>query len=139
MKQRITVEQLNELSDGQKGWLREWWKPEKYNDVEVVWDGERSGVMEYWESNDEFGYGPYFTPRLECLPLLSIGQCLELLYERNQTMDGVELNIYNFQGITLSLPTINSVPIYKSGDAYSEHEIYNEPIDALFAAVKQIL
>ncbi len=28
MKQRIAVEQLNELTDEQKKRLREWWKPE---------------------------------------------------------------------------------------------------------------
>ena len=32
MKQRITVEQLNELADEQKEKLREWWKP-AYSDI----------------------------------------------------------------------------------------------------------
>jgi hypothetical protein len=115
MKQRITVEQLNELTDDQKVRLREWWNHEDYD---VVWDGENIGVMEYFDHHDLFVYGPNTTPRSQCLPLLSIGQMFQLLDDDRQS--------------AVPVPISQILPNY--------HLHYTDSLcDVLWGAVKQIL
>lgn len=63
MKQHITIEQLNELSDKAKEKLREWWEPEEY----PFYDDER-------EMQDLY----------EMFPLMSIGQMIEFLDYHNR-------------------------------------------------------
>ena len=73
MKRRITTEQLQELTQGQKAMLHEWWKP-KTGDC-------------YATNNHEFVYSEYRDNEFEmghmlernALPLLSIGQMVEFL------------------------------------------------------------
>lgn len=73
MKQRITIEQLNELSNEQKERLREWWKPQygdgyfypKVNSTGNVPNGYRT-----WELGDM---------KTRAFPLLSIGQMIEII------------------------------------------------------------
>lgn len=79
MKQRITVEQLQELTPEQRARLREWWEPQEYDVyVDETCNGELSiyGILRWVDY-----------PEIEArkkgkrLPLLSVGQCIELLKE----------------------------------------------------------
>lgn len=86
--QRITPEMLSELTQEQKERLREWWKPQE-NDVfmakiygakdewdfcvyEVKANGKITAALEPYDGHTEF-------EKSECLPLLSVGQCIQLL------------------------------------------------------------
>lgn len=87
MKQRITIEQLEELNDQQKKQLRDWWMGSsprlsdlyvvlvKYDDV-TRYEGPyvNSGHRDFLE---DFHTG-------EALPLLSIGQIIDLLNDGNK-------------------------------------------------------
>jgi hypothetical protein len=89
MRQRITIEELNELTDEQKVRLKEWWKPH-FGDF-FIWFGQ--------SDQEDIVLGHEYTHekcarinslqeglRLEfndCLPLLSIGQCIEILQSSN--------------------------------------------------------
>lgn len=72
MKQRITVEQLAELTPEQQGRLRAWWKPED-GDWFADYEKDECVVLK-----DEVV--SWHCPDNNCLPLLSIGQCIELAY-----------------------------------------------------------
>lgn len=95
MEQRISVAQSNELNDGQKERLREWWEPAG---DDVFWvDGE--GLVIRHDAYQEFGQlVPQFyvngrmIPKTKCLPLLSIGQCIELIASKTNEMG---LQFYN--------------------------------------------
>ena len=87
MKQRITVEQLNELTDKQKERLQEWWNPQSYDvacglvsGTEYVIDvhGDTISMLE-----DSEGIVPPIDKK-EILPLLSIGQMIQLLREKHE-------------------------------------------------------
>ena len=71
MKQHITVEQLNQLSEKGKEKLREWWE----KDIVEVDESKKQPEMIC------FGY--------KDLPLLSIGQMIEFLIENNK-LEGEE-------------------------------------------------
>jgi len=77
MKQRITGEQLTELTAHQKDNLRKWWKPEA---------GEPFCAM--GKNNEIFNIGAMpkgvvFVDNQGVYPLLSIGQMIELLDKKN--------------------------------------------------------
>jgi hypothetical protein len=111
MKQRITIEQLQELTEKQKKRLSEMWKPQEgdciyihsgveYGDgyggikTKSVFDCKREACVSYIGNVEigegktykkcilepEFGSDNYFEISFEnCLPLLSVGQLIELL------------------------------------------------------------
>jgi len=102
MKQHITPEQLQELTPEQQDRLREWWKPEKGD--RFVWipvthiNNHRSSKYSYSKRVFLFYAASkcgeytflYFPGKRkenvklrECLPILSIGQCIELLAEKD--------------------------------------------------------
>lgn len=121
MKQRITVEQLNELTDEQKERLREWWKPQTGDWCYPVND---EGYSDYCDHGivigdvvHDFPHGD-FSPisYYSCLPLLSIGQMIELTESTN-------------------------IIKYNGGWALEEDAIsfHDELCDALWEAVKNIL
>ncbi len=77
MKERITVEQLRELTEEQQELLREWWEPQEYDvyyfamfDYVCVFSG-RTEDYDPWEEL----YG-------NSLPLLSIGQMIHMIQQR---------------------------------------------------------
>lgn len=78
MKQRITIDKLKELTLYQQNKLRDWWTP-KYYDVfyykgnDHVIDGDMFSDKDIASSKNEFQNS------INVLPLLSIGQCIELL------------------------------------------------------------
>mgnify|MGYP003593115858 CR=1 FL=1 len=79
MKQRITVEQLQELTQEQQERIREWWKPAEgdwYYGRIAPWRNEYRELCNY----DSGNLGP--EPGTDDLPLLSIGQCIELLEDK---------------------------------------------------------
>jgi len=121
MKQRIDVSQLQELNPEQQERLRQWWEPE-FGDVFIIPENgeEIHAVDRSWLliiRND---------PRF--LPLLSVGQCIELLVDKNE-----------FKGFHKS-QTDGRFKVYGEDHKHSM-TIYDssELIDALFEDVKSIL
>jgi hypothetical protein len=118
MKQRITVEQLNELTDEQKERLRVWWKPQ-IGDW-IIDTEEMEGPIEDLNKGGGdpiYSYGgKWITEKSKCLPLLSIGQMIELTESTN-------------------------IIKYNGGWALEEDAIsfHDELCDALWEAVKQVL
>jgi len=131
MKQRISVEQLKELSPEQQERLRAWWKPKQFD-------------VYYEEFADGDGYigsieRESYIPSKEASPLLSIGQCIELL--------GTKC-LVNCPKKQWHVAIIGDVmPVYKwaDGECINESELNTkhfyskELIDALWQAVKEVL
>jgi hypothetical protein len=114
MKQRITVEQLNELTDDQKKRLREWWKPWP---ADVVLYGEKEDLIIYNHNTRSHLYEQdWLIEKDHLLPLLSIGQMIELTESTN-------------------------IIKYNGGWSLEEDAIsfHTELCDALWEAVKQML
>jgi len=98
MKQIIDVSQLQELSPEQQEKLRAWWQP------------QAGGLFASMDSSVSFksvvdvdGEGYIqdvrdWHPKSECLPILSIGQCIELIIE----LDG-KVNFSEFDGFIMRL------------------------------------
>ena len=120
MKQRITSDQLQQLTPSQQEKLRAWWKPE----IGDKFDAERSGITWLVASVNgeriETHAGIFL--KNECLPLLSIGQCLQILGEHNRYYE-----LRNYE---------NNFHFYDQDNLKSKSP---ELIDALFEAVKSIL
>jgi len=126
MKQRITVEQLQELSEEQGGRLREWWRPVAGDYFTALFSGTPlnrviSNVSKRYEGQIRDSHCNVWEIA-DCLPLLSIGQCIELGY---------------FLGIHADL----TIPLYQDKDypltwypGRKEEPI--EIIDALWGAIK---
>jgi hypothetical protein len=87
LKQRITVEQLNELSEEQKNRLREWWKPKIANEfVHYVDVPGHIGADEHViDEFDKLLNGGRDQDK-DILPLLSIGQMIEFLESKKPTL-----------------------------------------------------
>jgi len=93
MKQHITREQFNELSDKGKDRLREWWEPnygDRYTMIELKVNGKPRKNQKLYEftvyEDDEYGWKD---PKEYCeywitYPLLSIGQMIEFLDEEQE-------------------------------------------------------
>lgn len=143
MKQHITIDQLNELSDKGKEKLREWWRPRELPFVIVPPDDDSigSGVNCYdpnWECY--WGVGHDWTVDKQevenKLPLLSIGQMIEFLNEHidssisSLAIDRGEFHwhVYVVDSIRGAFPLNNDQPITAP-----------ELCDALWKAVKEVL
>lgn len=76
MKQRITAEQLSELTQEQQARLRDWWQPEDGD-----WIFDTNNHQDYsWCSACWSEYGPENSDiKAMALPLLSIGQCFDMV------------------------------------------------------------
>lgn len=92
MKQHITIDQLNQLSNENKVKLREWWKPQM---GDCLTDGEEEytlGTHEpSWTDGDfedayDVGCGccSYAIHKKDLLPLLTIGQMIALLVDHER-------------------------------------------------------
>jgi hypothetical protein len=107
MKRRLTVEQLNELTSEQKDHLREQWIPEKYD---ICLCGDLTGIVIIFHvESQEIGgvFDNYiwlsdegeYTTKDNLLPLLDIGQMMELLaYKGIGVLKGKELNNNSYKG-----------------------------------------
>jgi hypothetical protein len=155
MKQHITVEQLNELSDKEKKKLQKWWTPYYGNEVACekrTWIG----------INGIHGHKNYLPSILlanaicncqqnlrenkkDHFPLLSIGQMIEFL----ENKFGKGMGIYGYPanhspkvpngGYAIKIiPEENDVGIFGSRDGYLS-EGQEELCDALWEAVKEVL
>lgn len=144
MKQRISAEDLKQLTPSQQEKLRTWWKPKDGDWFYGTYHGHRE-VGEWILSPycvDSGYYGASLDPEEEAwpnedtLPLLSIGQCLQILEET------IQKHLYD----DLWAHTEHS-PIKSGGwewKWYCGHGDYSqycshELIDALWEAVKSIL
>ncbi len=118
MRQHITVDQLLSLTPEQHDRLREWWVPEEW---EPCYDGK--AIVHVGN--------PIFAKAEGYLPLLSIGQCWELLANRGVSLDNFGARLFNepqeFKGWMCLLTK-----------PWCQFEA-KEPIDALFAAVKEVI
>lgn len=94
MKQRISVEQLQELTEEQKGRLREWWRPRK-GDWYYYLNIQYSHVI---TDSSEYALSSYNNHKRDYLPLLSIGQCIELLKDKAPENVVCELMVRLFSG-----------------------------------------
>jgi hypothetical protein len=89
MKQRISIEQLQELTGEQQQRLREWWKPQ-----EGDWYHDKTYGESYY-GMEVGGYDVYtLKPAIDDLPLLNIGQMIELLENKNPSLK-IENNYYD--------------------------------------------
>lgn len=110
IKQRISVDQLQELTPGQQEKLREWWQVEKGD--WYIYNFKWENVAKFELEGDICGHDyPTVVVKKNCLPLLSIGQMLQFL-----------------QGKTSAV-----------GETWVDLSYDSELIDALFQAVKEIL
>lgn len=99
MKQRITIEQLNELTEEQKVNLREWWKPQSGDVLNSIKCGEV--VFVYADGQDRLNFdsdGYEWDIKKNCLPLISAGQMIELLddiFQKDKSIehDKMQINI----------------------------------------------
>jgi len=78
VEQRISVAQLDELTDEQKERLQEWWKPEIGHWHIFKANGE--WFSQLITNSDNVAIAKEYKHKY--IPLLSIGQCLELLADR---------------------------------------------------------
>ena len=147
MKQNISVEDLNELSEEQKEKLRKMWEPKQYDVVYVHWMEVQQfatgiilnvNILEngYWDlqvySNETLRG---FRPKQYLLPILSIGQMIEILINNNE--------FFNISNVYVKHPTtsdrsINNgygIWLHKLSKEYRADELCN----ALWLAVKNIL
>jgi hypothetical protein len=123
VNQRITIEQLNELSDDQKKRLRGWWEPEQYD---VVRDLNHNATFDvyYKDGNLSDSYIDY--DKNDCLPLMNIGQCIKLLKDYGWDLEIKDARIGI--GFRVANDTRNGMGITR-----------DELIDALWEAVKKVL
>ncbi len=136
MKQRINVEQLKQLTPQQqenlrKGWNPkegDWWKPAAVDSEELLVNHQKECCV-----GDHCGFGPldeWFSGLKElCLPLLSVGQCIELLESEYPTL---HINKHLPSG----LQTWIEYDVFQQGlGSFRGKEL----IDALWEAVKEVL
>lgn len=117
MKQRITAEQLNELTDKQKQKLWEWWKPELYDfgyDIKEKAPFVRSDLS---FPKSKYDY-----------PLLSVGQMIELLESKDDCLNIIKRTDLEGWGYEIQLRHLK----------YFKFQI-SELCDALWQAVKEVL
>jgi hypothetical protein len=127
MKQRIEVEQLLELTGEQKERLRELWEPQKgdwYYYIKI----KHSSII---HDSDSMSIGLYKNHKEDYLPLLSIGQMIELLEEKKMVTESLDIKAPK------GLINIYSV-WYGNGDFPKKYES-KELCDALWQAVKEVL
>lgn len=137
VRQRITVEQLQSLSPDQQEKLREWWKKNlQYGDVFIcegmtlVVTGPNGSryVLACGIDNSEAECDFYHLEN--CLPLLNIGQMLQLIQD-------------NDRNIRYDPDEENSIQVYKDG-VWGRKSFYvsllnNDICNELWEAVKEIL
>ena len=118
MKQRISTDQLQQLTPGQQDKLRSWWQP-SYGDVYGCFtvDGEWLQAVICRESQ---------VPMSDEFPLLSIGQMLQLIDPKEET-------IFTMMKYIAAEPQIYKVSV--DGTEYFGDSM----CDCLWQAVKEIL
>jgi hypothetical protein len=146
MKQRITPDQLRELTPSQQEKLREWWKPQE---GDWVFNGNKEALLHTDADTDWIMFGSYTEvskansikeaePEIKskCLPLLNIGQCIELLKTIQAKQDvGTYISIECGHDEDWFLGHEERTTDKVEYIQYEDHEL----IDVLFEAIKSIL
>ena len=134
MKQHITPEQLQELTEEQKERLREWW---------VVREGDRFFAKGKWEDIagesapgcvESYDFDGESWDKKDCLPLLSVGQCIELLEEKDP--GSWAMNRSKSGGWYITSSNLYGPKYHIITDGGKD---FVELIDALWQAVKEVL
>lgn len=128
MKQRITVQQLNELTDEQKDRLRNLWAPEKGDFIYSPEEHKERLIREvlskecFVSASEEYVEG-------RALTLLSIGQCIDLLKKRWTDRVNIDESLGKYR--------VRTFKAVVRDHASLEERIYEsaELIDALWEAV----
>jgi len=147
MKQRITVGQLNKLTDAQKEHLREWWTPQlgdfclstfggRSNGKEVmivIFDknlklpylvGGESQPFHYVHASIVNSTSNELIPIMSLYPLLNIGQMIQFIQEKKPALKGISKNRFDKWFINIETAQLG----YK-----------DELCDSLWEATTQIL
>lgn len=134
MKQRVSVEQLSELSEKAKERLRGWWSPQHGDTFNCTADKEDYviGVGVFYDEKKDRFITNYIDDcdvisRKECLPLLSIGQLIEFLDPNMPKFYSISKNTENLT----TNETAWQVPLLYTAE--------KELCDSLWAAVKSTL
>lgn len=132
VKQRITIEQLDELTDEQKQNLREWWDPQP-SDHFTNGNAEVFYVGSLMRSPGKFiTYGDDIPHEKEgLLPLISIGQMSHYLFDHTNDW-GMH---YNDSGVFYTVYLSWSLDIASPVQKWSKDEL----CDALWEATKRLL
>ena len=137
MKQRINAEQLQELSKEQKISLKEWCKPQFGDVLNSIKCGEV--VFIYANGQDRLNFdsdGYEWDIKENCLPLLSIGQMIEILQGKSEQIT----TCYNEKGVELMVWTEFPKQIqHISGRLKLSRYKADSYCDALWQAVKEVL
>jgi polyphosphate kinase len=143
MKQRITIEQLQELTEEQKNKLWDWWKPSTGDHVYPV-DVDKDDFYCIYISNKKQScvvlrddIKEYLKLTHKRIPLLSIGQMIDLLCCKIKNTENSRLLMYQINLLTWSIEALHKddtrwgdAHILKSSDSLC---------DALWQAVKEVL
>jgi hypothetical protein len=123
MKQRITVKQLNELSEEHYEKIHQWRKPQ-VGDF-YVWHRQGTKTTDE-ERLSTSNVGPWDDPEanLIAVPLLSIGQMIEIIQDKKPLLKGISKNRFDKWFINIDTAMLG----YK-----------DELCDALWEATKQLL
>ena len=139
-KRRITTEQLNELTEEQKVKLRKSWKPQEGDKfILLCCHCNKSCIkIKYVHHVDQYGIclmnDNLYADKEDCLPLLDIGQMIELLESKGVRLD-IYMNIFNKWLIRdLNKPLNENDESQFLGD-----EPQGELVDAFFEACKEVL
>lgn len=124
MEQRISAEDLAELTPEQQERLREWWTPE-VGDY-IVHDTQGIGCL--------FG-DVDIMDKTHMLPRLSIGQCIELLKDKTNEQSFGYNDSGCFWTVNVGNRGVGNMIEGCAGKQFSTAEL----IDALFATVKEVL
>ena len=124
MKRRITLEQLQELTDEQRKKLREWWKPQEGDWYEIHIKTPGGELKEARNANWQIKYEKINS---DYTPLLDVGQMIELLQDAPYVR-------YSFQDK-------NIIKVYRDMEMKSWHIkiLENDLCDILWKAVKTVL
>lgn len=143
MKQRITVEQLMELTEEQRANLRKWWQPQLF-DVITTMDEDTTSFHEtntFCVTSIEDGLliDVRFDAILfkeDSLPLLSTGQCIDYLGDIliSLKLDTCGWVIESKGMITRKCDSCGTEEKFECTD---ERSYYEEPIDALWELIKE--
>lgn len=129
MKQRISPEDLKTLTPSQQEKLREWWNEHRQKgDVFICLGNDFLGGKEFaWDGHNK--------PFNMSIPLISIGQCIELLQETTQHWhEDLWMN-----GVNIPTKTGGWEWKWCCGRGDYNQSDSKELIDALWDAVKSIL
>jgi hypothetical protein len=133
MKRRIEPDQVKELTPGQQERLRELWKPEKGDVIlkensEWVIDNIGDGLFDDVIVSQDYTFGEVRHDKTDCLPLLDIGQMMELLESKDECLNITKLVLIDKWGYEIRLRQLHYY-------GFSTGEL----CDALWGAVKAVL